>query len=291
MGKTWELDYYSRPVFDEAGKKLWEVLLCESPSSNSDEPLFRFSKFCTGANVNSAWLKEAIAEAISKAPAPPREIRFFRRQMTNMISKACNDLGVAPKPSRRTIALNHWINDRYKNFYPEQPGYQEAPPTPSVRVEMLAPSPLPDALIGQKWAFVTLEAGAFTDIGEWDIAFGDHFPILGENSLVPEITPETPIPGLIIFSPRAVALAGWMSGLELAFLKADGVPPDRLLLETGATESWILANRLNKETQVEAKNFQLAKQQAQNVHFIAVQTDPNSESFAGFWLLQELNLS
>jgi hypothetical protein len=156
---------------------------------------------------------------------------------------------------------------------------------------MLAPSPLPDALIGQKWAFVNLEAGAFTDIGEWDIAFGDHFPILGENSLVPEITPDTPIPGLIIFSPRAVALAAWMSGLELAFLKADGVPPDRLLLETGATESWILANRLNKETQVEAKNFQLTKQQAQNVHFIAVQTDPNSESFAGFWLLQELNLS
>ena len=30
---VWELDFYSRPVLDEEGKKLWEVLICESPNS------------------------------------------------------------------------------------------------------------------------------------------------------------------------------------------------------------------------------------------------------------------
>ncbi|MFM6454428.1 MAG: Tab2 family RNA-binding protein, partial [Planktothrix sp.] len=44
----------------------------------------------------------------------------------------------------------------------------------------------------------------------------------------------------------------------------------------------------NAQTQQEAKNFERAKEKAKNVHFLAVQSDPNSESFAGFWLLQEL---
>jgi hypothetical protein len=38
----------------------------------------------------------------------------------------------------------------------------------------------------------------------------------------------------------------------------------------------------------EAKGFESAKEKAQKVHFIAVQSDPTSEAFAGFWLLQEL---
>ncbi|MDJ0547491.1 MAG: Tab2/Atab2 family RNA-binding protein, partial [Microcystis sp. M53601_WE4] len=37
----------------------------------------------------------------------------------------------------------------------------------------------------------------------------------------------------------------------------------------------------------EAKNFEEAKQKANNLHFLAIQSNPESESFAGFWLLQE----
>ena len=51
---------------------------------------------------------------------------------------------------------------------------------------------------------------------EWEIGFGEAFPLaLGQ------ITPETIVPGIIIYSPRAVPLAGWMSGLEIAALKVD----------------------------------------------------------------------
>jgi hypothetical protein len=102
--------------------------------------------------------------------------------------------------------------------------------------------------------------------------------------------PETQIPGLIIYSSRATALAGWMSGLELAFLKFDSGPPARLVLDTGANDRWILANLRDAATEREAKEFEAAKMQAKKVHFLAIQSNPESESFAGFWLLHELTI-
>jgi hypothetical protein len=79
-----------------------------------------------------------------------------------------------------------------------------------------------------------------------------------------------------------------MSGLELAFVRFDSVEKERLLLETGASDSWILATMKDSQTLAEAKGFELAKDKAQGVHFLAVQPTPTSESFAGFWLLQEV---
>jgi hypothetical protein len=145
------------------------------------------------------------------------------------------------------------------------------------------PQRLPDALEGEQLQFVTLSGRDFADMPEWDIDFGEAFPLdLGG------ISAETKIPGVLIYSNRALPIAAWMSGLELAWLKIDNSKQTRLLLETGATESWILANIKNPQMQIEAQNFEQAKQQANGVHFIGVQSDPNSESFAGFWLLREI---
>jgi hypothetical protein len=38
------------------------------------------------------------------------------------------------------------------------------------------------------------------------------------------LAPDTRIPGIIIFSSRATPLAGWMSGLELAFVRFESEP-------------------------------------------------------------------
>ena len=288
MGTVWELDFYSRPILDENKKKVWEVLVCESPRDTlrTSDSLFRYAQYCPSTQVNSVWLQEAIKSAIAQAPQPPDEIRFFRRQMTNMITKACDDLGIASQISRRTVALNQWLQERLEVVYPEHPGYQPGT-NPSVSYETTAPQPLPDALRGQKWAFATLEASTFADLQEWDISFGEAFPLH-----LLKLAPDTRIPGLVIFSPRALALAGWMSGLELAFLKADlNTTNPRLLLETGESDRWILANLAVPQLQTEARNFEATKAQAQQVHFLAVQSDPDAESFAGFWLLQELNLA
>lgn len=286
MTTVWELDFYSRPVLDENQKKLWELLVCESPLDVRTQPdsLFRYAEFCPNTEVNSVRLREALERAIEQAPKPPDRIRFFRRQMNNMITKACQDAGIPAYASRRTLAIDQWIRERMEQVYPKLPNYQ-AGENPSVNLPQPQPQSLPDALLGEKWSFVTLEAIAFDDMPDWDIAFGESFPLEMAG-----VAPDTPIPGLIIYSARALPLAAWMSGLELASVRFSLEPAPCLVLETGATESWILASVSTPALQTEVKNFEAAKQKAKQVHFLAVQSDPNSESFAGFWLLRELNL-
>jgi RNA-binding protein Tab2/Atab2 len=285
MSIVWELDFYSRPILDENQKKIWEVLICETPldTRQSGKDLFQYAQFCPNQQVNSIWLRTAIEEAMQQSQQTPQKIRFFRRQMSNMIIKACEELGISAQASRRTYTIDRWLQQRLLGVYPKEPGYQPtAAAAAFVRYQPQTPQPLPDALEGQKWAFVTLEASAFAEMNEWEIDFGEAFPLAMMG-----LTPETRIPGIIIFSTRATPLAGWLSGLELVFVKFDE-SKTRLLLETGASDSWILANIKDAQTQAEAKGFELAKEQAEMVHFIAVQSSPTSEAFAGFWLLQEL---
>ncbi|MEA5536050.1 Tab2/Atab2 family RNA-binding protein [Crocosphaera sp. XPORK-15E] len=288
MGKVWELDFYSRPILDENNKKQWEVLICETPTDTTRSPdnCFRYSQFCTPTTVNSLWLKEAIEAAITEAGETPSKIRFFRRQMNNMIVKACDDAGIPSAPSRRTYALNQWLEERQSKFYPNYPGYDpKAVQSASVGYPLLDAIALPDAVRGDKmdkWAFVSLEAAALEDMNEWNIGFGEGFPI----SLA-GLSPDTPIPGLIIFSKRALPLAGWMSGLELVSLKLQALPRPILRLETGLNDSWILVNLTDDRSLAEGQGFEATKEKAQGVHFLAIQSSPDVESFAGFWLLKE----
>ena len=296
MGTVWELDFYSRPILDERQKKRWEILICEGLQSVDDDPeqLFRYSQYVSSTEVNSDQLKAAIEAAITQADTQPTRIRYFRYQMQNMIKRACEETGLLPYPSRRTLALQQWLEDRQKNVYPNEPGYQ-ASAAPSVARPLEVVSPLPDALRGQKWALVTLPAEGFAGMDEWDIGFGEAFPLAAAG-----VSPETPVPGFIIYSSRATALAAWMSGLEIACVRAGreestnyiskNTATARLLMDTGTTETWLLADLVTPETQAEGKQFEEAKAAANNVHFIAVQDSPESESFAGFWLMQTREL-
>ncbi|MEH2260610.1 Tab2/Atab2 family RNA-binding protein [Nostoc sp.] len=286
MGSIWEIDFYSRPILDANQKKVWEVLVCESPLDigTKADSLFRYAQYCPSTQVNSGSLRTALQEAINQAGKAPIKIRFFRRQMNNMITKACQDLGIPAQPSRRTLVLNQWLEQRMEEVYPQEAGYQGGT-NPSVRLEKPLPQRLPDALEGQQWVFVTLDAADFADMPEWEIGFGEAFPLE-----LAKVSPEARIPGILIFSSRALPLAGWMSGLELAFLRLDASEEARLLLETGVTESWIVANIKKPQILAEAKGFEAAKQKANGVHFLGIQSDPKAQSFAGFWLLQEVNL-
>ncbi|HEY9607799.1 Tab2/Atab2 family RNA-binding protein [Allocoleopsis sp.] len=286
MSIVWELDFYSRPILDENQKKIWEILVCESPldTRQSVDELFQYAQFCPNQQVNSIWLREALAEAIAQRKQTPQKVRFFRRQMSNMITKACEELGILAQASRRTYALERWLFQRIQDFYPKQTGYHPSAAASSfVQYQPQIPQRLPDALQYDKWAFATLEAAAFEEMNEWEIGFSEAFPL----SMM-ELAPDTQIPGIIIFSSRATPLAGWMSGLELAFVRFDSAQAARLLLETGASDSWILATLRDSQTLAQAKGFESAKQKAEGVHFLAIQSTPTAESFAGFWLLQEL---
>ena len=287
MLTIWELDFYSRPILDENKKKVWEVLVCESPLSVDREPesLFRYSEFCSSAEVNSVRLKGVLEAAIAKAPNRPDKIRFFRQAMTNMIVKACQELSIPAQLSQRTFVLNQWLPQRLQTVYPAMPGFQPGT-NPSVSFAKTPPQPLPDALLGEKWQFVALPVSALAEMNEWTIDFGEAFP-LGLAGL----PPEAQVPGLLIFSARATPLAAWMSGLEVAGVRFDSDYPTRLLLETGVNDRWNLASLSTPLVQAEATNFETAKQQARGVHFLAVQADPQAEAFAGFWLLQTVNLA
>jgi hypothetical protein len=292
MAIIWELDFYSRPLLDEQNKKVWEVLICESPQSVQQDPagLFRFSQYCPSTTVNSLWLKSAIEMAIAESGQMPQKIRFFRRQMNNMISKACEEAGIPPTPSRRTYALQAWLQDRLSNFYPQQPGYDPLlAKSASVQYPALNAIALPDAVRGDQgdqWALVSLAASDFQELPDWDISFGESFSLNGWN-----LDPSARIPGLILFSPRALPFAAWLSGLELCYLQFSTDPRPIIRLETGASDSWIVANVTDKNSEKEAQGFEVAKKNAQNIHFLAIQESPDSEAFAGFWLLQETALS
>ena len=128
-------------------------------------------------------------------------------------------------------------------------------------------------------------------MGEWDVGFGEAFPLSTMH-----VEAQAQIPGFIIYSDRATPLAAWMSGLEIAAVRAGREESSnyasknsetaRLLLDTGTTETWQLADLVGAEMQAEGERFETAKKAANGIHFIAVQDSPESESFAGFWLMQ-----
>jgi hypothetical protein len=286
MTGIWEIDFYSRPILDDQQKKLWELLVCDADRT------FEFTRFCSGAEANARWLQLTLSEAIAlwqgqnqlSETVKPEKIRFFRRPMIAIISRACDALGIPAQPSRRTFAMVQWLQERSQSVYPEHPGFQPLLPPPP-QFEATPSQPLPDALMGDSWTFVSLNFEALKELPDWDVMFRDGIP----PSLLP-LPAEALVPGLVIYSKRAIPLAGWMSGLEVAAVDYTERPQPTLILETGLSDRWILAPLNRPELLKEATNFMTAKQQVNGVHFMAVQDNPQSESFAGFWLLQNLQL-
>jgi hypothetical protein len=279
-----ELDFYSRPILDENEKKLWELLIC-----NADQTV-QYAEFCKGSEANARWLASSLEKALDSFRqqdstfVEPETIRFFRRPMSTIISRACETVGLNPQPSRRTFALNEWLQERHQSFYPQQAGYQPLMPVPAA-FEPAPPQPLPQTLIGDGWSLVNLQKQDFDEIGNWSIIFQDQIP-----PALDRLAPETIIPGLVIYSKRALPLAAWMNGFELGSIAYLSTPKPQLILETGIAERWIVANVANTDLKREAQSFEQSKQTAENIHFIAIQESPDVEEFAGFWVLQELLL-
>lgn len=52
---TWELDFCSRPLLDERGKKVWELLITDP------ERAFTYSQYFPNSKINSAEVGRALA--------------------------------------------------------------------------------------------------------------------------------------------------------------------------------------------------------------------------------------
>lgn len=69
----WEMDFCSRPILDIRGKKIWELVVCDTTLS------LQFTKYFPNNVINSITLKDAIVSISDELGAPlPDKIRFFR---------------------------------------------------------------------------------------------------------------------------------------------------------------------------------------------------------------------
>ena len=275
---VYELDFCSRPILDERGKKVWELLVTDSNGS------FTHSKYFPNNKINSTELKNAMAELLASRNERPEKVLFFRNQMQTIITRALNDLEIEPVPSRRCFRLMALLEDRLENVYKKDPNYSEKAATLFV-YEMGAPEDLPDALRGESWSFVQLPLGSLRGELE-EVVKGNAFgSVLDLGSVGLDVNDETLIPGVAIYSRRAAPLAAWTNGLELAAVVAD-TERAFLVLETGVNDRWKYgAYRRTQETTEEAFAWETAKQEIGGLHFLTVMTDEDADDVAGLWLL------
>jgi hypothetical protein len=283
MSNIWELDFYSRPLLDSNNKKVWELLICDRDRQ------FEWVRECPSTEVNSEWLAKQLTDCVNSTGQTPIKIRFFRPSMTNIIMRGCKLAGINGQASRRVFTMSAWLVERMASIYPNRDGFQAVDPNP-LPLKVLAaqdPKPVPDALMGERWILVSLKAGDFADAKEWSMDFSELLDIS-------HLDPDTIISGIIIISPRATALAAWMSGVDPVFIKFErNLLGDRtqMQLEASADARWVLANLQapkDKEAIAQGAAFEKSKQNSQGFHFLAVQTSPDIEHFAGFWMLKEV---
>jgi hypothetical protein len=284
----WELDYYSRPILEADGKKRWELLICSTPEVGAGDDgtshQFRWVQTCPATSVNSIWLKEALEQALCAAEdqgfAPPRRLRCWRASMRTMVQRAAEGLGMELVSSRRTYALVNWLQERERSVYPQEPGYMAGPLAPPPQPLRPIAVPLPEAARGESWAWASLPLEALAGAGEWDLGFEGLVP------LPSGLEAEVPVPGIRLFSPsRALALAGWLAGLEPVRLEISGL---QLVLEAGMEDRWLLTNLDQAEAEAAARAFAAARTQAGGLQFMAVQANEADQRFEGFWLLRDL---
>jgi RNA-binding protein Tab2/Atab2 len=162
--RIWQADFYRRPLQDEAGKPLWELLICDAAGS------FEFSAFCSQGDANSTWLAQQLQQQIQIHKQPDR-IQVFRPQSLSLIEAASKVLGIKVEATRLTPALKLLLQERAK-AYSSMPNYTRESYSP-IALDSPPPFPLPENLWGDRWRFAALPAG---DIEE---AFtGRPIPIL-----------------------------------------------------------------------------------------------------------------
>jgi len=280
---VWELDCYSRPVMAKNGKKVWELLICDSSG------VFQHVEEIPSNKVNSREVRGRIEKVIDNVAVRPRVIRFFRKSMLNILSIALNDIGgIKVEPSRSTYAMYQWLEDRNKNVYPTMPGFKKSMVKSggnAMFLDISTPDRLPDMLRADQFAFVSLPLSEITDggVNPENIGVGQMCPLpkgLPEDSMVQ---------GVLFLTTRGDNLASWFSGTDLAFMRAD-LKRREMVMEVGLSTRYLMA-RLNEEQRIEGQAFEAGKTVLKGLHFVAIQNTATDDEVAGFWLLREVDMS
>ena len=272
--KIWQVDFYKRPLTDEQGQTLWELLVC-SPDRH-----FIYDARCPQSQANSDWLATRLQEAA--AGTLPDVIQVFRPQTLGLLTAAAQKLGTQVEATRRTDALKKELQARA-----QYSGTGEV--YEPIRLEKPPPQALPENLWGQEWRFGTIPAGDIIDV--WS---DRPVPILDlPESLFPiqlGIASTVRVPGVVIYGGRnSMQLASWLAEakpVSLNYMPTEVGQSGGLVLESGLVDRWIVATFADSEVAKAAQSYEQQKRMSRGLHFLLVQPDDSGATYSGFWLLQ-----
>jgi hypothetical protein len=277
MTSAWQLDFYRRPLRDEAGKPLWELLICDSQRA------FAYGEFCPQPEANAPWLRQQLQIACDRAGGWPDTIQIFRPQTISLVEVACRELPVEVLPERDLPALKQWLQQRAA-WYANLTNYVNEGYSP-LAIERPAPIPIADHLMGQQWQFAAILPDQLLRLADEPIPIQSVPAALTPISL--GLASTTLIPGVIIEGDRrSMALAQWLQAAQPVMLQYIAGAPDGLLLEAGLADRWILATFDDDEVAQAARTFTVRNQAAQGLHFLLVRPDDSGMTYSGLWLLQ-----
>ena len=284
VGTDWELDFYSRPILESDGRKRWELLVTATPDPEAGGDPFRFAKRCPSGEVNSLWLASALREArdaaLEAGLVAPRRLRCWRSSMRTMVQRAAAELDLEMIASRRTYALLDWLQQREQEVYPQEEGFMAGPLAPPPAPVTTPAVPLPEEVQGDAWSWAALPAQMLREAGEWPMGFSGLLP------LPDGLDDEQTVPGLRLFSSsRALAMAGWLGGLEPVRLLVEG---RQLVLEAGQDDRWLVSDLDAQAAEAITAALADSKQVGKGLQFIAIQASPEEQSFAGFWMMRDI---
>jgi hypothetical protein len=279
MQTIWQADFYRRPLKDDQGKSLWELLLC-------DDQGWRYQAICAQSEANSSWLAAQIQQAAQElgGESLPMGLQVFRPQSLSLLTAAGQVLGIEVMPTRRTLQLKSWLQE-LAIAYPRLSNYSGEPYEP-VTVEQLPPVPMPENLWGEQWRFVSLRAGELMQrFGDRPLpvrSIPDYLQILDLG-----LASTVAIPGIIIDGGRkSMQLARWLESIQPVSLHYIPGQPDGLILQAGLCDRWVILTFEDAEVTQAAQNFAVRQQLAKGIHFILIQPDNSGMTYTGFWLLQ-----
>lgn len=273
--RIWQADFYRRPLRDETGKPLWELLICDSAQT------FQFSALCRQSEANSNWLAAQFQQA--QTQKLPDIIQVFRPQSLSLIEAAGKVLGVKVEATRRTAALKTLLQQRAQE-YSSLPNYTNEAYR-AIDLETPPPIPLPENLWGDSWRFASLPAGDILEAIQ-----GRPIPILEMPELLLPLNlglaSTVPVPGVVIDGGRqSMRLARWLQEAKPFALNYIAGAPDGLILEAGLADRWVVATFEDSEVKAAAETYQQRKLLSKGLHFLLVQPDDSGMTYTGFWLL------
>ncbi len=276
--ETWQADFYRRPLQDEAGNPLWELVVCNSTRSFSQQA------FCSQPEASAAWVTKQLQTFLDSALEPPDRLQVFRPQCLSLLQTACEPLGIEVEATRHTPALKQLLQERVP-FYSSLPNHTGQPYQP-IELDKPPPLPLPENLWGDRWQFAAISALDLVPAFQPRSIPVREMPADRLPTAL-KIPSTAPIPGVVIEAGRrSMPLVRWLQQVQPYGLRYIPGDPDGLILEAGLIDRWVLTTFTDPEVAAAARTFRDRQQAAQGLHFLLVQPDDSGMTYTGFWLLQ-----